>query len=560
MTAVRAGWALLPAAVALLLGAPQAALADDGGASAEVAAVVQGDGTLRVTQTLTFDGPLDELTQVLALRRDIDGSSYHRYRISDITATVGGQSADLSTTTTATQVEIRVGVDGPGAVTVSYEVHGATRAEQGQDGALTLLEWPLIQGMPVALAHVAGTVEGPATQQLMDCVAGPPGSVGRCAALSGGTFDQPTPSFQDGPRAAGDEVVLSVAYPAEAVAATADVAERWSLDRAFEVSWPAVLAALGTALLGAALVTLLHRRAGRDLDPAAPHAIASFAPVGHGESVFRVPEGVRPGHVGTVADERVDPVDITASLVDLAVRGHLRITELPRPSHGLLDWALERTAASPEDLARFERELLDAVAPVGEQTLVSGLAARLGEGRIDRIQDALYDDVVARGWFEQRPDSTRSSWRTRGYVVLGLAFIAAVALVAFTTLGLVALVLLAVGGAVVGVADRMPRRTAAGAALLTGLQALSALLATHPTTEMPRGRELDEISRLLGYTVVLGGKERWLDAMVAADDDDTIPDPDALDWYHAPGTWHLQDLPASMTQFIHTVQGALYSR
>ena len=47
--------------------------------------------------------------------------------------------------------------------------------------------------------------------------------------------------------------------------------------------------------------------------------------------------------------------------------------------------------------------------------------------------------------------------------------------------------------------------------------------------------------------------------MVAADVDDS-PDPDALDWYHAPDTWHLQDLPASLTQFVHTVQGELFAR
>ncbi|HSO68756.1 MAG TPA: hypothetical protein VLQ67_03870 [Arachnia sp.] len=551
-------WMLI-AAVATMLWWPSAAVAQDGEAAAEVAGVVRADGTLRVTQTLTFDAPVDELTQVLALTRSIDSSHFHRYRISNIAATVAGEAVDLATTTNATQVEIRMAVDGVGPLILTYDVHGATRTEQGQDGALTMLQWPMVQGLPMALSQVAGVVEGPALPDMIGCEAGPRGSVGRCAALSGGTFDQPDAAFQDGPRDAGDEVVLSVAYPADEVAATADLQERWSLDRAFTVSWPTVLAALGAALLGGALLLLLHRRAGRDLAPSEARAIGSFAPVGHGESVFRVAEGVRPGHVGTVADERVDPIDVTATLVDLAVRGHLLITELPRPAHGLLDWTIERTEAPVDDLARFEQELLDAVAPVGERTLVSRLSGRLAD-RIVGIQDALYDDVVARGWFEQRPDSTRSSWRTRGYVVLGLAFLAAVLLVAFTTLGLMALVLVSVGAAVVWVADRMPRRTAAGTALLDGLGALSSLLATHTTAEMPRGRELQEISRLLGYTVVLGGKERWLEAMVAADDDDTVPDPAVLSWYHAPGTWHLQDLPASMTQFIHTVQGALYSR
>ena len=58
--------------------------------------------------------------------------------------------------------------------------------------------------------------------------------------------------------------------------------------------------------------------------------MAEFVPIGSGESEFRVLGEIRPGHVGTVADERVDPIDVTATLVDLAVHGHLRITELPR--------------------------------------------------------------------------------------------------------------------------------------------------------------------------------------------------------------------------------------
>ena len=153
-------WMLI-AAVATMLGWPAVALAQDGEAVAEVAGVVLADGTLRVTQTLTFDAPLDELTQVLALTRSIDSSHFHRYRISNISATVAGEAVDLATTTTATQVEIRMAVDGAGPLILAYDVHGATRTEQGQDGALTMLQWPLIQGLPVALSQVAGVVEGP---------------------------------------------------------------------------------------------------------------------------------------------------------------------------------------------------------------------------------------------------------------------------------------------------------------------------------------------------------------------------------------------------------------
>lgn len=168
--------------------------------------------------------------------------------------------------------------------------------------------------------------------------------------------------------------------------------------------------------------------------------------------------------------------------------------------------------------------------------------------------------MVKRGWFDNRPDSTRNKWRTLGVASVVVALVAAVVLVAFTTFGLLALVLLLLAGLLVWIAPRMPRRTQAGSKVLTGLRALSALLTTQPTDRMPQGREIEEISKLLPYAVVLGGKQRWLRAMVEADDCAETPDPYTIDWYHAPETWHLQDLPASLTQFVNTVQGELSGR
>ena len=102
-----------------------------------------------------------------------------------------------------------------------------------------------------------------------------------------------------------------------------------------------------------------------------------------------------PGHVGTVADERVDPIDISATLIDLAVHGHLRITELPRDSEfAATDWSLTRTDGSATDLHPFEEVLLDGV--VGhDEVKVSELSSRVYE-TVGGVQDKLYDEVVAR--------------------------------------------------------------------------------------------------------------------------------------------------------------------
>ena len=82
---------------------------------------------------------------------------------------------------------------------------------------------------------------------------------------------------------------------------------------------------------------------------------------------------------------------------------------------------------------------------------------------------------------------------------------------------------------------------------------------SHPPTRCRPGAELREISEVLPYAVVLGGADRWLDAIVAADDDEVAGLED-LTWYHGPDDWHLRDLPDSLRNFVTTVSGSLFAR
>lgn len=520
------------------------------------------DGILEATATITYQTAPDEVVQRLALRQPIDNQRAYLYEIDDVAATIGGAEADVTTRVDGDYLVVTIDTSQAGGepIELSYTVDGTTRSEQGVSGDMTVFSWRVLQGLSTGVEQVTGTLAMAAMAQHIDCLAGPPGSPAKCDLYTAGTHDAPMPEFQSANRGAGEQVTLIVGVSAESMTATANIDESWSLDRAFTINPLTVFLALGVFLLGAAVLYFLHRRTGVDLSyEGDADLVATFVPVAEGRSVFEVRDGVRPGEVGTLADERVDPVDVTATLLDLAVRGHLHITELPHDTHELLDWRLTRTAESHEDLLAYEKRFLDAIAPEGGSTLVSELPQVLAPALSD-IQSDLYDEVVARGWFEQRPDSTRNSWRVRGFVGLVIAIVGAAALIAFTTFGLLALVLLVLAGILVWVANLMPRRTAAGSKLVTGMQALSAQLTTQPTDRMPEGREIEEISKLLPYAVVLGGRQRWLQAMVDADDCADTPDPYAIEWYHAPETWHLQDLPTSLTQFINTVQGELIGR
>ena len=70
-----------------------------------------------------------------------------------------------------------------------------------------------------------------------------------------------------------------------------------------------------------AVMLVIWRVKPRDADPG-----RSVAPM------YEPPEGLSPAEVGLLVDDRVDPRDISATLIDLAVRGYVRLERI-RPEH-----------------------------------------------------------------------------------------------------------------------------------------------------------------------------------------------------------------------------------
>ena len=150
-------------------------------------------------------------------------------------------------------------------------------------------------------------------------------------------------------------------------------------------------------------------------------------------------------------------------------------------------------------------------------------------------------------------------WAGPRRVVAPVAAVVAVLLIAFTQFGLLALMLVALASGVGLLGQVMPARTAKGSAALAGLGVLRGTLLTQPTDEMPKGREHEELGSVLPYAVVLGGADRWLDA-IAAVDDPALDDATELSWYHGPDGWKLTDLPDSLRNFVRAFQGTLVGR
>jgi Predicted membrane protein (DUF2207) C-terminal domain/Predicted membrane protein (DUF2207) N-terminal domain len=514
------------------------------------------DGTLKVKQTITLTGAVPpEVSQKFETRQDVVGDRQYVQTLSEITATVKGAEVQPTITTDDRFTTVTVPTNGSTEIMMSYTVTGAVVTTDSG----TALRWQMLQGLSAQVDEFSATVQIPTLFSYIKCTAGSPNSTVPCNFAAAGTEGSQVPTFRDGPRGEGEVVAIDIGFPPGGVATNEVIEYRWTLGRAFSAEPLQLALALGLLALGGIVLYGIHRRAGADRSPDGQISKAGeFVPIGAGQSEFRVVGDVRPGHVGTVADERVDPIDVTATLVDLAVRGHLVINELPRESEfARTDWEIRRVNGN-DGLRPFEQQLLDGIAAPGSSVKVSELAGRVQES-IGGVQNALYDEMVSNGWFDRRPDDTRNRWTLLALGALIISVVLTGVLAAFTTFGLVGLALIVVSLGLVFVAQETPARTAKGAALVGGLGALRSDLMSHPTNQMPPGSELREISEVLPYAIVLGGSDRWLDAIVASDADEH-PDSYDLSWYHGPENWHLRDLPDSMRNFVTTVSGSLFSR
>jgi uncharacterized protein (TIGR04222 family) len=130
---------------------------------------------------------------------------------------------------------------------------------------------------------------------------------------------------------------------------------------------------------------------------------------------YEPPQGLTPAEAGTLLDNSADMRDITATLVDLAVRGYLRIEERDdRKLFGLIggrEYGLHRLEPpAGGSLAPHEQLLLDGIfSGRGSSVELSQLENEFYT-KIPAIRSSLFDQLLARGYYHARPDRVRARW------------------------------------------------------------------------------------------------------------------------------------------------------
>ena len=488
--------------------------------------VIGRDGRLAVTETIDYDFGSNNRHGLLVYvpRRAVwlpDRRFYRQWRLGPLSATADGRPAQHTEQNSGDYLVSRVGdpdvtVTGRHRYVLRFGVDGAFDRYGGPHGHDELYWNAVGAGWQVPIDSVRVLVRGPFPVRRATCYQGPVGSTRPCGTSATGSGDQA--AFTARGLGEYQAVTVVVALPEGSVLNAGPIlVERhdWLYYLGLRRGAGPLLGLLGLAAVLAALAGALAYRTGRDRR----HADRT--------SVLVPPQGVRPGTIGALITKRATAHDVTATIVDLAVRGYLTLTET---ADG--DWRLTKLKDAEDGLRAYERRLLDSLFYARETVTLSTLRNQLLLTRINTATavNGIYTDLVAQGWYRTRPDRARRTIRRLGWLLLLLTLPAGVVLGLALHLGVLTVGIAVAGLALVYGARLAPARTRAGAAAYTQALSFRRHIRATEADQIPAEKRHGHFSRYLPYAVAFGETKQWAATFTAA----AAATPTATSWYDNP--------------------------
>ncbi len=234
--------------------------------------------------------------------------------------------------------------------------------------------------------------------------------------------------------------------------------------------------------------------------------------------LYAPPEALTPAEVGMLADNNADLRDITATLVDLAVRGYLLIEETEKD---VLFWTrkdylfqLKVPRNEWRGLKSHELELLDALfGASGDRVQLSSLENKFYK-RLPELRRALAGELIRKGYYTEDPQRVKKTWLGLGIAVLVVTFFAASAAHIVGISPVSTAVAFIISGIVVILFGRqMPARTRRGTRAWADVLGFEEFLSRAEKDRLERLVTTPELfEKYLPYAMALGVERHWTHA------------------------------------------------
>lgn len=235
---------------------------------------------------------------------------------------------------------------------------------------------------------------------------------------------------------------------------------------------------------------------------------------------YEPPNQLSPGEAGALVDNSADMRDITASVVDLAVRGYMVIEEIQK-EHLLgltheksYNFILQKDRSQWGALKPHEQALLNGfftMGTTGETISMDSLQNRFYK-TLPIMRTGIFDALVIQGYYKRRPDTVRSSYIGAGILVGALmawgfpvvAGFLGVAPLPFIIAGIVS------GAIICGFGWFMPAHTEAGTRVLENVLGFEDFLNHVEADRFNRTIKTPQMfEKFLPFAMAFGVEKNW---------------------------------------------------
>ncbi len=488
----------------LLMLLPTALAAADSGwhmTRNDIVLYIQPGGGVLVEETIVADYQVDKrgIIRRIPVRYDVGGHLYELgFDLLGVTDE-SGRAHPIDVSRKRDSVHIRIGdadtfLRGRQVYHLRYRVERALLWEDDR----VVLRWNAIGHeweVPTLAASIR--IEPPAGTApdavFADAWTGPWGARGK-DFTSIGTGDGSL-VYELGALRAREGATIEVSLPGDAVARPPLVARAglWLADNLVYAVWPLVLL----------FCYGYWRRRGRDLGNAGSVAVQ-----------YDAPDELSPGEVGTLLDQKVDARDISATIVDLAVRGFLTIEQKPASGKGTADEVTFHRTGKAAPPRPHEALILDGIFTDGDTAPMDELTTFYTV--LPKVQQSLYDGLSKQGYFDGNPSTMRGRFATLAILTVMVLYGIAI-LLQFAAMGRLFLLPLIVSAAlslatVIVFSRAMPRRTPKGRRAWEHIAGLEEYLRRAEAGPIVSAEKRGVFERLLPFAMIFGVADRWAKA------------------------------------------------
>jgi uncharacterized membrane protein len=269
-------------------------------------------------------------------------------------------------------------------------------------------------------------------------------------------------------------------------------------------------------------------------------------PAGRGTIIaeFESPHNLRPTEVGLLLDNKIQTKDITATIVDLAVRGYLKIIEKEKKKYNLV--LLKKDFSQDKGLKPYEVSIISEIFGSKEQVSLDDLKNKFYR-YLRKIKKQVSSNLLQEGYYKRDPIKVRNFWILLSTILYLAVFLSRIG-IAFNISGVISVTIILLFGL------EMTKRTPKGAETLEKIKGLQLYIDTAEKYRVKFQEKENIFEKFLPYAMVFGLASKWAKAFEGIYKEP----PSWYEGYH--GTFTTLYFGNSMNSFDGSVRSAVVSK